>query len=363
MISLPVSSLLAKVLIYPEAVVNINLRQWDLLIRQARSANVLARLAHVLFQSEVINSVPEQALKHLQSISVYAAQFEISLKWEIKCIREALEQMNLPVVFLKGSAYVLACDMAGKSRVFSDIDILVPEKAIPEVERALIKGGWMTNTFDPYDQRYYREWMHEIPPMRHLKRQTTIDVHHNILPKTCKFCPDSKKLLANIVQTGDNNTWVLAPEDRILHSATHLFHEGELEQGFRDLSDLDLLLKEFATHPDFWNTLLLRADELKQRIPLYYALRYTHAILDTPVPQSVLDQSEKYLKGRVRRAFMDFLFLRALMPNHSSCNDRWTGFARWVLYIRSHALKMPIRLLIPHLLRKSFRRFSGKDTH
>ncbi|MDO8843394.1 nucleotidyltransferase family protein [Methylicorpusculum sp.] len=360
---MPVAAFLRDVFINPHCVEDYHLQQWDLLIRQARSANVLVRLAEMFKESALFDAIPDKPRMHLESAWIHAQRFKLSLIWEIKCIEKALLPIDEPIIFLKGAAYHLADNHAGKGRLFSDIDILVPEKAIPEVERALIKGGWMTNTFDPYDQRYYREWMHEIPPMRHLKRQTTLDVHHNILPKTCKFCPDSKKLLANIVQTGENNTWVLAPEDRILHSATHLFHEGELEQGFRDLSDLDLLLKEFATHPDFWSTLLLRADELKQRIPLYYALRYTHAILDTPVPQSVLDQSEKYLTGRVRRAFMDFLFLRALMPNHASCNDRWTGFARWLIYIRSHALKMPIRLLIPHLLRKSFRRFSSKDTH
>ena len=39
---------------------------------------------------------------------------------------------------------------------------------------------------------------------------------------------------------------VLAPEDMVLHSATHLFNEGEFDRGLRDLNDLDLLLREFG---------------------------------------------------------------------------------------------------------------------
>ena len=107
------------------------------------------------------------------------------------------------MVFLKGTAYHVAADQAGKGRVFSDVDILVPEDKLLEVERALISAGWMTNTLNSYDQKYYRQWMHEIPPLRHLKRQTSIDVHHNILPKTTRFCPDANKLLVNIVKISE----------------------------------------------------------------------------------------------------------------------------------------------------------------
>jgi hypothetical protein len=60
---------------------------------------------------------------------------------------------------------------------------------------------------------------------------------------------------------------------------------------------------------------------------------------------------------------MDALFLRALMPDHESCNDRWTGLARWLLFVRSHWLKMPVYLMVPHLLRKAFRRVMGKERH
>ncbi|WP_404355206.1 nucleotidyltransferase family protein [Methylotuvimicrobium sp. KM1] len=353
--------LLSSVLVLPEQVLGIDLPQWDLLIRQARKANVLATLNILIEQANLYDSVPEQPRRHLISARVHAERFMISLDREIECIIKALGDIKIPVVFLKGAAYQLANDRAAHGRVFSDIDILVPEDRLPEVERALIKGGWMTTTLDAYDQKYYRQWMHEIPPMRHLKRQTTLDVHHNILPKTCRYSPDSAKLLSNCVRVADRNCWVLATEDRVLHSASHLFHEGELDHGFRDLCDLDSLIQQHSGKSGFWDKLLLRADELNQRIPLYYALRYTQAILDTPIPESVLHESEGFLKGRFHRYFMDFLYLRALMPNHASCNDRWTGLARWLLYIRSHWLRMPLYLLIPHLFRKSWLRLRGKE--
>ena len=36
--------------------------------------------------------------------------------------------------------------------------------------------------------------------------------------------------------------------------------------------------------------------------------------------------------------------------------DALTAAARWLLYVRAHYLRMPLHLLLPHLLRKSFHR-------
>ena len=355
--------LLGTVFINPLFALELDLQQWDLLIRQARRANVLARLRSLLHDVGILEKIPAQPLLHLEATQTYFERFYISLQREISCIQEALSPVNVPLVLLKGSAYIVAGDSAAKGRTFSDIDILVPEDKLLEVESALIKAGWITSTLDPYDQKYYRQWMHEIPPLMNLMRQTSIDVHHNILPKTSKFCPDANKLLTHSVKIPAKDLWVLAPEDRVLHSATHLFHEGEFAQGFRDLSDLDLLLREFSAQENFWEKLLGRADELKQHIPLYYALRYTHQILQTPVPERVLNASEQQSLNRINTKLMDALFLRALMPDHESCNDRWTGLARWLLFVRSHWLKMPVYLMVPHLLRKAFRRMLGKEQH
>jgi len=197
--------------------------------------------------------------------------------------------------------------------------------------------------------------------MQHYKRGTTIDVHHNILPQTIRYRPDSNKLLDQSVHLGDG--WVLSNEDKVIQSATHLFHEGELEHGLRDLSDLDLLLKEFSIQENFWVNLLNRSVELNQQISLYYALRYTTKILNTPVPEQVINDSKRNLTKKINDRIMDFLFLRALMPVHESCNDRWTSLARWILFVRSHWLRMPVFLLIPHLLRKSLKRFKSENHH
>jgi hypothetical protein len=50
---------------------------------------------------------------------------------------------------------------------------------------------------------------------------------------------------------------------------------------------------------------------------------------------------------------MELLLKRALQPQHPSCRDTLTRLARGLLYVRGHALRMPPRLLLPHLMRKA----------
>ncbi|MBL1264968.1 nucleotidyltransferase domain-containing protein [Methylomicrobium sp. RS1] len=338
---------------------------WDIIVPQARRALLLGRLYWLVKRHEASAAVPANVLRHLESGFIDAAKQKRDLHWEIRKLQTIFRELDIPLLLLKGSGYVIADLLASNGRTFSDIDILVPKKDIDRVEKALMFHGWFAAEKDPYNQRYYRQWMHEIPPLHHIKRGSVVDLHHNILPLTAKDCPDANKLLADARPLDNHpNIKILNCYDIIIHSATHLFYEGELEHGLRDISDLDLLFREFSAQDDFWQRLISRAEELNLQRQIFYGMRYTHRLLNTPVPVDVLQAFESVGFGkRWQIRLMDFLFLRALLPDHPSCADRWTGLARWLLYVRSHWLRMKWYLLIPHLLRKSYYRLSGKHDH
>ena len=338
---------------------------WELLIRQARCANLLSRIAVFLQELELLDQVPDKPRLHFLNAIHLANANARSAKWEVKQIYQVLHQGNVGFVLLKGAAYIQSGNDAAKGRLFGDTDIMVAKDDLATAENALGKNGWFGDFFDTYNQRYYREWMHEIPPLLHLQRQTTLDVHHTIIPPTSRLKPKPKKLWeqADALENMPG-LFVLSPLDVILHSATHLFHEGEFNQGLRDISDLDLLLRQFIVEHDQWPDLIERAIELNLERPLYYALNYTRRILHTPVPEYCIAESAK--RGRlnsVQKKLMDMLFLRALAPNHTSCKVTGAGLASWLLYIRSHWLRMPLHLLLPHLLRKSWMDLIGKTSH
>ncbi len=353
--------LLSEVLINPGRVKGLSLQQWDLLIRQARHADLLARLAYLLADH---NDLPEAAQPHLDSAWAFAQRQAQSVRYEVANIKKALGDLGIPVVLLKGAAYVMAGLPAAPGRLLSDIDILVPKQRMEDVENALLLYGWRTTHHDEYDQKYYRQWMHEIPPMKHGVRGAVIDVHHAILPPTARLKPDSSKMLATAVAlAGQAEICTFTPVDMILHSATHLFHEGELEHGLRDLVDLDALLRHFGIQSGFWEQLIERAVTLDLIRPLYYALRYTAQMVATPIPSFAVKAVARL--GRPPAALlrlMDFLFGRALRPDHVSCDDRYTALARWMLYIRSHYLRMPFHLLFPHLIRKALKSHKGSTS-
>jgi hypothetical protein len=338
----------------PDALTALGLAEWDLLIRQARAANLLASLHASLDRLGLLDRVPSQPREHLEWSSQLAERQCLEVEREVDRIRLALAGTGVPVILLKGAAYVKAGLPHAKGRLFSDVDILVPKSRLGAVEASLMLHGWASMHQDPYDQRYYRTWMHELPPMQHIKRLSVIDVHHTILPETAPYHPDPEKLLAAARQvTGYADLKVLSPTDMVLHSAVHLMHEGEFHNGLRDLVDLDSLLRHFGVLPSFWPSLVARAVELELTRPLFYVLRYTTAMLDTPVPATVMEVARTAMPNRMLLMLMDRLFMRALLPVHASCNDWMTGPARQMLYVRSNWLRMPPLLLARHLFRKA----------
>jgi hypothetical protein len=356
-----VNSLLLQAITNPDACVDFTPGEWDVLIPQARNSFLLATLYRLLEDRDLLDKIPLPPRNHLFSGVVTHDRQILSLDYEVKWLLRAVEGLEVPLVLLKGGAYIQAQLPAAGGRLISDIDLLVPESRINAVEAAFNEAGWLGGHTDSYDERYYRQWMHEIPPLSHIDRGSTLDVHHTIIPPTANPNTDASKLFAAARQLRPG-LLVLAPMDMVIHSATHLFHEGDFNHGFRDVLDLDRLLRHFAeTEPGFWDELVPRAIELDLLKSLFYGLRYSHKIFGTPIPQKVLAASYAGVPVKALVPLMDFLFMRALAPDHFTCARAFDGAARFCLYVRSHYLRMPMNLLIVHLARKAWkRRFTKK---
>ncbi len=354
------SGRLAELLRHPEVMSQLSLVDWDLLLRQGRVADVLARLCELAEDAGQEAALPPQVWRHLKAAQLVARRQHVELGFEAQHVRQALAAEGVPLVLLKGAAYVLAGLQAGKGRLVSDIDLLIPRERLADVESALMKAGWLSSTRDPYDQLYYRRWMHEIPALRHIHRGSVLDVHHSVVPPTAGYGLDVRKMLDAVVPLpGMAGVFVLSDVDMVLHSAVHLMHEGELEMGFRGLVDIDALVSEFAlADAAFWDRLSERAISLNLRRPVFLALRYTQRLLGTAVPQNCLERLHRAANGLGARrlGWLDALYARGLRPVHPSLDDRYSGWARSALYVRSHWLRMPPHLLVPHLLRKAGRR-------
>lgn len=333
-------------------------RQWEDLLSQARRSRLLARLAWRYDERGWIDAVPAGPRQHLRGALRVVQRQRDEVLWEIDRLRFALRDVDGPVVLLKGAAYIAADLPPWRGRLFGDVDLLVARERLTQVETALMAGGWIAARLDPYDDRYYRQWMHELPPLQHVQRRTHLDVHHTITPPTSRFPIDGRALLERSVSAVHGmGLRVLAPADMVLHSAVHLLQEGEFEGGLRDLLDIrDLLLHFGSDDPGFWDELARRAAELGVGVPLNYALHHVERLFGTRPPEALRERFDALRAPPLRRAAMNALLAIALRPDHPACDTALTRPARFALYVRSHHLRMPWYQIAPHLARKAWMR-------
>ena len=338
---------------------------WTALITIARAEQLIGTLAHRL----QADAVPEKIAEILNDARTNAAHQKRSALWEADCAARALADYDGKVVLLKGTAYVAAGLQAGEGRHIGDLDILIARDDLPQVEALLLsKGGWEWVKEDAYDDAYYRDHMHELPPMIHKDRDRMIDVHHTTLPLTAGPTPDAAGMLNDskplpfrggvgvglvrhdqLAQTSPTpnpspegeGLYILSPTDMTIHCATHLIADGDLAGGLRNLWDFHSLTTEFSEDDaQFWINLQSRAKHHGLWQAVHTAARLAHALYGTEIPES----------WRIR-GNSDFLFIRRL-----TARDGWgrptRKFTRLIFYIRSHLLRMPPLMLARHLFTK-----------
>jgi len=328
----------------------------EALSRFLDAANAARLLGWALTQcrnARVADKAPAWLQDRLRAADALAASYERSIRWEIDRLARAFYGTGQRWILLKGGGYVAAGLPPGIGRRVADIDVLVPRSDLARVEGLLHDHGWDVPELDPYDERYYREWMHELPPMVHRERQSIVDVHHAILPGTSRLHPTSERLLERAVPAGD--VLVLCQSHMILHAAAHLFHDGEIAGAIRDLVDIDQLLRCFSRDPAFWDDFLREARALDLKRPAYYAVSYARQWFATPVPDDVLRALQLWAPPAPVDRVMELLVRRSI----ASAAGRGSSFAVFALYVRSHWLRMPPWRLVTHLTRKAFRGAQG----
>ena len=335
----------------PTRMADLSAPQWDLLLRQARSQKLLAHLDVLISDHDLAAHCPKRALDIIRGDRAYVDYLHTQARREIGELHKVLSRHDIPIMLLKGAAYLIADLPLARGRHISDVDILIPEQQLEKAERILQEHGWQMKPLLPYDEHYYRTWMHELPPMTHRRRALEVDIHHSILPRTSRLHPDPGLLWEASIPLGDKHLRLPSPPDMFLHSATHLFYDSDLKARLRDLLDLDRLFKTHGTTSDFERQLLPRAARLDLLRPLHYALSLCLLLLGTPVSQQLQTAARTGAPPWPVERLMAALCRNALTP--SLPGHAGHPVAEWLLYLRSHWLRMPPLLLGRHLMRKA----------
>ena len=340
----------------PASLLRLEATELDLTLRLLRRARLLGRVAASLEAQGVLEQLGPIAADLLRGALALAESRARVARWELDRIAVALDGLDgLEVVALKGCAYLIAGLPNAAGRTFADVDLMVAREDLPRVERRLRERGWQSKTLTPYDDAYYRDWAHEIPPLVHAERDVELDLHHGILMRTARLRPPSSRLLEAARPVPGSRFRVLAPVDMVLHAMTHLFFGGEADDAVRELVDVDDLLRHFGdTEPGFWEAFWPRARELGLERAAYYGLRQSMRWLATPVPAHAAVAPVSATPPALVTRWMDALWPLSLFPVHPDRPAAAARQARFALYCRAHWVRMPPFLLARHLAYKFY---------
>ena len=223
-------NLLTRFLSSPTVAAGWDAAAWNRFLPQARNARLLGRCLFLFEAHEMVDRVPGRILDQMHGALAQTRYVQGQARRELRQVWRVLDARGIRVMALKGVAYLHADLPPAAWRSLSDIDVMVGEGDIDTAEQALLQAGWMpSDEFDDYDQHYYRDWMHEVPPLVHADREIEVDLHHNLAPPVSRIHIDANMLWADAERIVDGHglaVWVLSPVDRLLHGCGEFIGEG-----------------------------------------------------------------------------------------------------------------------------------------
>ena len=312
-----------------------------------------------------MSAVPARVAEHFESAAVVIARRRRAVRWELRELSEALEASPYPVVALKGAAYEIEELALARARFVSDVDLLVPFESLEVVESTLRSRGWSSVEMSDYDERYYREWSHEIPPLVHPARSMEVDVHHSIAPRlhgsgdaARSLMRDSLPIPWSMPGNGrmSDRFRVLAPVDQLVHVGIHTFAGSELSMRLREVMDFDLLYRHRCIEHGLLDArdILDRAEALGASRPVYWMLHFAARWLGTPVGDVLRSRAPR--PGWAARRAMEAVVDRSMLPGLQQRRSMPEFAAEVALLARYQWQRLPLGRLVPHLFEKGKRR-------
>lgn len=323
-----------------------SLTEWFNLIALCRQLGLLAVLADKVDRSDVCPMVWKRISTHLISAKLQVTNQQKSVKWHMERL-VANNPDGIHFLALKGAAYLFAGKSIAVGRTMSDVDILVTKSSLDNAEFWLFLNGYASINNDDYDDFYYRQWMHELPPFVNTTGGLTLDLHHNLLPITSKRFIEPQ-LLFDEASEIEPNFFIPCDADLIIHSAVHLLQDSVFNRTLRDLNDLYHLVEALVQRNKNSAKLIERAKTLK----LEKDLAKVFALLQSVFERKLSTIESDFVKQCLGRSLVWRLekccYIKMLQQ---PILVEWTAkhhLSSWILFIKSHLIKMPLSLLIKH---------------
>ncbi len=331
--------LMVEGLAEPDRLASLSLPQWDQVVLLANHTELLAQLAHRVSQRPWWESLWPLVRTSLSHAMDRLAFNQNTMCFELFQLQRILSGTADKTVLLKGAAYNAAKFAWAYGRSSNDVDLLVSKAALPRIESALIDAEYETDDkLSAQDRRYFRRWLHELPPLKHPYRRVEVDVHFRLLPVSDPKSFDVGEFIDRSVKVADSPFYILDPVDRVLHTIVNLARTGEFCRAYRDLWDLRCMLQCGAAEsagdssPAFdWDELVHRTQQVKLGNSVGTVLLLASDLVQLSVPDGICRQLTGNQPNRVRRGWMYRIMRRAAVPDGANLRSRSRHMALWAM--------------------------------
>ncbi len=323
---------------------NLSLPEWDTLLLLASHFELGSQLATTIQRSDNSGLAPVEVRPTLDH-ALQAVAFNHKLhKFELRFLNRIAEASNTEPILLKGAAYLACNHHWADGRKTNDVDLLLAANSLDRFEGVLQKEGYQPDDqLSASDRRYYRRWLHELPPYKHSYRKLEVDVHFRLLPVSDpKSFPVEDWIARSISVDGLNPFRVLNPVDQVLHAIINLGHTGEFRRATRDTWDISCLTnparqghfkaKSDKKAVDFnWQELHQRTEQLRLQKTVSNILLLGEELVGLSIPDNFIEDITGKPKARLKMSFLYRTLRTASLPDGPTLRSRKRYHALWAM--------------------------------
>lgn len=175
---------------------------WDALLVAANNTLTTGTLAHSLLSNQDRNPFPEDVGQFLSAVYDRTVRRNRQMQQQLGEAVECLNKAGVSPVVFKGAAILHSAKRLNlHCRILTDLDLMVPDQALPEILAALEGIGYHCVQADA--------WSKQVPYI--LSRQTdagTIDLHHHAYGNHPALGYEAMIKDADLVEIGSGTAWL-----------------------------------------------------------------------------------------------------------------------------------------------------------
>ncbi len=267
---------------------------WEKIVADAAAHGLAPLLRRWLRKADLDRQLPEGLRARLEAERAGVAARNLLLAGELAGVLRALAGRGLPCAPLRGLALAERLHGDLTARPMGDIDLLARREHLAEVTAVLSDLG-----FAEMDRRpgFARAYSHTLEFFKDRHGWIMIEPHWTLAYPPFVDRLDMEAVWRRCVRgrVVGVETWLLPPEELLLHLCLHLAHRDE-SAPLLWLYELDRLVRQEAETLD-WSCFLSLVRDAKLEPLLSQILGTARALLETPVPDRVLVQLARDRRG------------------------------------------------------------------